>query len=134
MRLAPVGGAGFSARAARRSLGQPARKRRGLAVHGPAGCVQLVFEPFDLLAQSVALPAVSITLPFHTLALAAQSFILALLQFKFGDQILSGCGSPARSHGLVMPRFDRNYKWKPRRGRRLRLEGSSHGKKPRRHV
>ena len=122
MRLASIGRAGFSAGAARRPLRQSARKRCGLAVQGPAGRVQLVFEPFDLLAQLVAFTTVPITLLLRPFALAAQPFILALLPFELGDQVLARCGAPARSHALVMPRFDGKYKRKLRRSRRSDAE------------
>jgi hypothetical protein len=89
-----------------------------LAVQGSAGRVQLVFEPFDLLTQPVAFTTIPIPFPLHPFALPAQAVILALLPFELGDQILSGCGAPARSHAPVMPRFNEEYKRKLRRSRR----------------
>ncbi len=117
MRLASIVRAGFSAGAAWRPLRHPARKRCGLAVQGSARRVQLVFEPFDLLAQPVAFTTIPIPFLLRPFALPAQPFILALLPFEFGDQILAGCGAPARSHVLVMPRFNEEYKRKLRRSR-----------------
>ena len=87
-------------------------------MQGPAGGVQLVFEPFDLLAQPVAFTTISIPFLLCPFALATQPFILALLSFELGDQILAGCGAPARSHALVMPWFNAEYKRKLRRWRR----------------
>jgi hypothetical protein len=118
MCLASIGRARFSAGAAWRALRQPARKRCGLAVQGSAGRIQLVFEPFDLLTQPVAFTTISIPFLLRSFALPAQAFILALLPFELGDQVLSGCGAPARSHAPVMPRFNEEYKRKLRRSRR----------------
>ncbi len=126
MRLASIGRAGFSAGAAWRPLRQPARTRRGLAVEGPACRVQFVFEPFDLLAQPVAFTTVPITFPLRPFALAAQPIIFALLPLELGEQILAGSRAPARSHALVMPRFDSEYKWKLRRAAPLRCGLGGH--------
>ena len=117
MRLASIERAGSSAGAARRPLRQPPRKRGRLAVQGPACRVQLAFEPFDLLAQPVAFTTIQIPFMLRPFALPAQAFILALLPFELGDQILAGCSAPARSHALVMPRFNEEYKRKLRRSR-----------------
>ena len=62
-----------------------------------------VFEPFDLLAQSVTFAAVTLTLAFGLLTFTAQMLVLLLPSFQFGDQLLARCCAPGRSHAHVMP-------------------------------
>jgi len=61
----------------------------------------------------------------QSLNLAALPIDLALLPFEFGDQFFARRGAPLRSHASVMPRFNRQYKRKLRRSRRL--DGGSSG-------
>jgi len=72
----------------------------------------------DLLAQPIAFTTIPILFLFRPFVRPARPFILAMLPFGFGGQILSGCGAPARSLALAMPRLNEEYKRKLWRSRR----------------
>jgi hypothetical protein len=80
-------------------------------VQRPPRIVQLVFEPIDFLPQTIAFLLMTLLLAFK---LASEPFVLPLLAFQFGDQLVARGRAPARLHTLVMPRRDRKYKGKPR--------------------
>jgi len=105
-------------------------------MHGAASGLECVLEAIDLVLQPIALSphlvplaaemiqlALGVgALPIPLRLFAAQPFNLSLLPLKLGDQVVARSGVPSRSHALVMPRFDQEYKQKLRRSRRSDVE------------
>jgi hypothetical protein len=95
MRFPTIGDTCFATRPAWSATGCATRERRGLPVECAARLIQVVFEPLDLFAQTVAFLAIPIPL-------ASQLLVLALLPFEFFDELFARC-APARHHAPVMP-------------------------------
>jgi hypothetical protein len=124
MRLATVRRTRFAAGSARPTPRRASGKGGGLTMDRATGGFEFIFELIDLVSQPIALApqlvplaAQPIHLAFGVRALAipfrlfsAQSFNLPLLPLQFGDQIVTRRGAPTRTHALVMPRFDLEYK------------------------
>jgi hypothetical protein len=88
-------------------------------MEGAAGDVECIFQPVDLasqpipfLPQPVPRAAQLLDVSLGLLPFTSQLLDFALLPFKLGDQVVTRGGAPARSHALVMPAFELQYKGK----------------------
>ena len=125
VRLPAVGGTRVAARSTRPASGRAARKGRRLPMQRTLRGVQFLFEPVNLSSQPIAFLPEPIPLAPQLVDIAGdlvpltpQPLVVALLLFDLGDEIVTSIGAPARVHALVMPRFDREYKWRLRCSRR----------------
>lgn len=123
--LPAVGGPRLAARSTRPTSQRATRKGRCLPMDRPPRGVQFLFEPVNLSSQPIAflpepipLAPQLVDIAGNLVPLMPQPLVVALLPFDLGDKVVTSIRAPARVHALVMPRFDREYKWKLRRSRR----------------
>lgn len=123
--LRAVGGTRVAARPTRPASWRAARKGRRLPMQRTLRGVQFLFEPVNLSSQPIAflpepipLAPQLVDIVGDLVPLTPQPLVVALLLFNLGDEVVTRISAPARVHAVVMPRFDREYKWKLQRSRR----------------